>query len=293
MTIISKELQTKILDRLEFSKPITLDVKGLQSLYSSWCLHVPFDNLRKMIALKSENIQELPGLNASDFFENWIENGAGATCWPMANAFYELLISIGFDAHRITGYMRDLGIINHGSVKVLINGMDYIAEASLLLNQVLLLEQDTFIQSDPVFPVEIEKEGESHLLWMLTPPGKDFFYCRIISNPVEFPIFEERYEASRERSIFNQRLYARRNYPGKLIIIWGNTYFSKTSKGLENYELSRDEVCQALRKDIGISDKLINKWVNAGCLNASFEKPTGSPPPIVTLKPPSQRLKIE
>ena len=289
MTKVSKELQTKILDRLEFSKPISLDIKALQSLYSSWCLHVPFDNLRKMIALKSENKQALPGLNAFDFFENWLENGAGATCWPMANAFYELLISLGFNAQRITGYMRDLGVITHGSVKVIINGKNYLAEASLLLNQILLLEQDTFIQSDPVFPVEIEKEGESHLLWMQTPPGNDFFYCRIISNPVEFPIFDQRYEASREHSAFNKQLYARRNYPGKLIIIWGNTYFSKTIKGVEHYELSRDEVCQALRKDIGISDKLINEWVNAGCLNASFEKHTGSPPPIVTLKPPSQR----
>ena len=289
MTKISQELQTKILDRLKLSKPITADIQALRSLYFSWCLNVPFDNLRKMIALKSENKQALPGLNASDFFENWLENGAGATCWPMANAFYELLISIGFDAQRITGYMRDLGIINHGSVKVFINGQNYIADPSLLLNQVLLLEQETLIQRDSVFPVELEKDGESHLLWMQTPPGNDFFYCRIISTPVEFLVFDERYEASRDRSIFNQRLYARKNYPGKLIILWGNAYFSKTINGIDYRELSRDEVCQALRSDIGISENLINEWVISGCLDASFEKPSGSPPPLITLKPPSLR----
>ena len=242
-----------------------------------------------MIALKSENKQNLPGLDASDFFKNWLEHGTGATCWPMANAFYELLISIGFDARRITGYMRDLGVLNHGSVKVTINGQNYIADASLLLNKVFLIGQDTLIENDPVFQAEIEKDGESHLLWMQTPPGNDFFYCRILSNPVEFPVFDEGYEESRERSIFNQRLYVRRNYPGKIIILRGNTYFSKTIEGIEQRELSGDEVCHTLQKEIGISRKLINDWVISGCLDASLEKPSGPPPPPLKIKPPSQR----
>ena len=289
MTEISNEIQTKILKHLEISEPITTDLQTLQRIYTSWCLHVPFDNIRKMIALQSEYKQKLPGLDAFDFFENWLENGSGATCWPMANAFYELLISIGFDAKRIAGYMRDLGVLNHASVKVIINGQNYIAEAAFFLNKVFLLGQDTIIENDPVFPAEIEKEGESHLLWMQTPPGKDFFYCRINSNPVDFLFFNEGYEASRDRSIFNQRLYARKNYPDKLIILWGNTYVLKTINGVDYRELSRDEVCLALRNDIGISENLINKWIVAGCLEASFGKPTGPPPPPLTIKPPSQR----
>ncbi len=289
MTTISKDLQTQVLNRLGFNEPITTNLQFLERIYFSWCQHVPFDNLRKMIALKSENKQRLPGLDASDFFENWLENGSGATCWPMANAFYELLISIGFDAKRIIGNMRDLGIANHGSVKVSLNGQNYLADASLLLNKVFPLGQDTIIENDPVFPAEIEKEGESHLLWMLTPPGKDFFYCRINSNPADFLVFDNGYEASRNGSIFNQRLYARRNYPGKLIILWGNAYFAKTINGIDCRELTRDEVCQTLHSEIGISEKLINEWVALGCLEASFEIYSGPTPPPVTIKPPSQR----
>ncbi|MBK9735501.1 MAG: arylamine N-acetyltransferase [Saprospiraceae bacterium] len=135
MTLVSANLQSKLLKRLGCSESTSRDLKTLQHIYSSWCLQVPFDNLRKMIALKSESNQKLPGLDASDFFENWLENGCGGTCWPMANAFYELLISIGFDAKRMAGYMRDLGALNHGSVKVLIDGQNYITEASLLLNK--------------------------------------------------------------------------------------------------------------------------------------------------------------
>jgi arylamine N-acetyltransferase len=289
MTAISKELQTKILRRLEFNEPVSADIQTLQRLYSSWCMNMPFDNLRKMIALKSGNKQSLPGLDASDFFENWLENGCGATCWPMANALYELLISVGFDAQRIAGYMMDLGVINHGSLKVFINGKYYIVEAALLLNQILPLDGNSIINTDPLYPFELEKDEESYLLWLLSPVTNEFFYCRIICNPVGFPFFDERYEASRERSVFNQSLYARRNYQDKLIIIRGNTHFSMTVNGLEQRALSRDEVCLALRNDIGISDNLINECVSSGCLDASFEKPSDVPPPPVTLKPPSQR----
>ncbi len=289
MTAISIKLRTKVLNRLGLNEPLIADLNTLQRIYTSWCLQVPFDNLRKMIVLKSPEKQQLPGLDATNFFETWLENGCGATCWPMANAFYELLISIGYNATRITGNMRDIDIARHASVKVAIDDNYYLTEASLLIQEVFPLTERTIIGNNPVFPIEIEKDGESHLLWMQTPPENDFFYCRINSSPVDFQVFDQGYEASRGKSIFNQRVYARRNFPGKLIRIWGNTFVSKTVDGIEYRELSRDEVCEALKSDIGISESLINKWINAGCLEASFEKPSGPPPPPVTLKPPSQR----
>src|SRR3989304_1242155 len=189
MIELSKDLLNRVLDRLGFNEPLVADVINLQRLYSSWCMNVPFDNVRKMVVLKSQDKRPLPGLNAEEFFENWLKNGSGATCWPMANALSELLSSLGYYACRVVGYMRDLGIMNHGSVKVSINGLDYLADASLLLNVILPLDHKTFIHEDPVFPVESESDGESHNVWMLTPPGSDYFYCRIISDPVEFSLF--------------------------------------------------------------------------------------------------------
>ncbi len=289
MTGLSKNLLYRVLDRLGFREPPSADLSGLERLYASWCMHVPFDNVRKMIVLKSEVKQPLPGLDATEFFENWLKNGSGATCWPMANALYELLSTLGFHASRVAGFMRDLGIINHGSVKVTINDMDYLADASLLLNVILPLDQGIYFYENPVFPVESEPDGASHLVWIIIPPGSEHFYCRMNGGPVEFSLFDERYEASREKSIFNQRLYARRNYPGELIILWGNTRFSKTVKGIESCDLTRDEICRALEKDIGISENLINDWVGSGSLDASFEPPSGPAPVPSGLKPPSQR----
>jgi hypothetical protein len=39
---------------------------------------VPFDNVRKMIALRSAGHTPLPGGDAVEFFENWLEHGTGA-----------------------------------------------------------------------------------------------------------------------------------------------------------------------------------------------------------------------
>jgi hypothetical protein len=252
-------------------------------------MNVPFDNVRKMIALKSKDRQPLPGLEAQDFFENWLKTGSGATCWPMANAFTELITAVGFKANRLAGYMNDTGIINHASVKVSINGMDYLTDASLLLNVIFPLDQEIFIHDDPVYPLESEPDGGAHLFWMCTPPGNDYFCCRISGDPVDFLGFDKGYEASRLRSIFNQRLYARRNYPGELIILWGNTRFSKTVKGIDRMDLSRDELCLALNRDIGISCRLIDEWIESGSLDASFEPPADPRPPASDRKPPSQR----
>ena len=286
--ILSNELVSRVLNRLDVSVPAQKNSESLQILYAAWCKHIPFDNVRKMIALASGQ-KTLPGLDATDFFENWLLNGSGATCWPMANAFYELLLSLGYDASRLAGSMHDLGIPNHGSVKVSIDGQDLLAEASLLLNTILPLGEETIIQHDPVIPLELEADAFSHLLWMKTPPNENYFCCRLQSQPVDLSVFEERYEASRTASIFNQRLYAKRNHPGQLIVLWGNTRYSKTTNGIDHRELGKDELCEAMHNDIGISYSLINEWVACGGLDASLEKQQGPRPPAVALKPPSQR----
>lgn len=286
---LSKDLINRVLARLDVPIPNVPDRESLQRLYAAWCGKLPFDNLRKMIALRTAGNKPLPGLDAEEFFENYLANGSGATCWPMANAFYELLLSLGYNASRVAGYMLDLGILNHGSVKVTINNQEYFADAPLLLNVLLPIGQGIFIHNDPVLPVELEPQETSNLVWIKPLPGNEYFYCRMISEPVSRSLFTEGYEASRTGSIFNQRLYARRNYPGELIVLWGNARFSKTIHGIECRELSRDELCQALHTDIGISYPLINEWAASGSLDDSFEKPSGPRPPAVTMKPPSQR----
>jgi hypothetical protein len=102
-------------------------------------------------------------------------------------------------------------------------------------------------------------------------------------------VFEERYEASRTTSVFNQRIYAKRNYTDRMIILFGNACYSKTINGVEHRELTKDELCETLHHDIGISYELINEWVAGGGLDASFEIAVGPRPPAAKKLPPSLR----
>jgi hypothetical protein len=141
-----------------------------------------------------------------------------------------------------------------------------------------------------VWPVEVEATDGTHLVWWHTPPGTDYLPCRLLLDPAPFETYVDGYERSRARSPFNQRLYARRNRPGELIIVIGRARFSRTRDGVTMCDLTREELRAALREDIGLSAALVDEWTACGALEASFAPAAGSlPPPPVTGKPPSQR----
>jgi len=237
-TGLQDDLRDRVLERLGFSHFPTPNLECLEALYCAWCARIPFDNVRKMIALRAKESRSLPGGQSREFFENWLSFGAGGTCWPTSNGLFELLCSLGFEAQRITGCMRDLGIINHASVKVRIDDLDWLVDSSLLTNVPLPLSHNVFIHTDPVFAVEVEPDERTHVIWSNTPPNSTYLPCRLLANPADHACYLEKYERSRNQSPFNQRLYARRNRPGELLVLVGNTRFSRTARGLESSNLS-------------------------------------------------------
>ena len=286
---MSGPFQRRVLRRLGFESRPSVDLEGLRVIYRAWCANVPFDNVRKMIALRVKPDLPLPGGHAVPFFEGWLDDGAGGTCWPTSNALFDLLRSIGFAARRVAGSMRDLGIVNHASVKVALDGRDWVVDSSLLSNVPLPLDREVFIHDDPVFATEVEPDSSTHVIWSHTPPNSAWLPCRLVEDHVTHAFYLARYEESRVQSPFNRRLYARRNRPGEMVVLLGNTRFSKTAGGVASRDLSPDEVCQALRLDIGLSEEVIDEWVRSGSLADSFQPPSGPRPPPVMRKPPSQR----
>jgi len=284
---LGRDLVESILDRLGLDEVPAPELNGLRAIYAAWCANVPFDNVRKMTALRTGD--RLPGIRADEFFENWLRDGVGGTCWPTSNALYSLLVSLGFEARRVAGSMRDIGIINHGSVKVRIEDNDWLIDSSILCNTPLPLKDEVFSTGDPVFDVEVEPVGETYLVWTHTPPHEDHMPCRLLEDPAGPDLYSSRYEASREMSPFNQRLYARRNHPGRMVVLLGNTIFRKTAGEIESAVLTPRGLREALYEEIGLSGGLIERWVEAGCLEASFEPPSGPKPPPFQVRPPSKR----
>jgi N-hydroxyarylamine O-acetyltransferase len=283
------DLARRVLVRLGFAVPPPLDLDGLSAVYRAWCTRVPFDNTRKMIALRTGAGGPLPGVHADDFFESWLAHGTGGTCWPSSNALFALLEAARFAARRVAGSMRDLGVVSHASVKVRIDGRDWLVDSSMLLNTPLPLGADVHRGDDPVWPVEVEATDGTHVIWWQTPPNAAYMPCRLLLDPASFQECLDGYERSRGRSPFNQRLYARINRPGELVIMLGHTRFSRTAAGVLSRDLTADELLQALREDIGLSDDIVAAWAARGALEASFEPLAGPPPPPETRLPPSMR----
>jgi len=270
------------------------DLSWLRAVYAAWCLSVPFDNTAKVIALRSADLPPLPGLDAEQFFDRWLEHGVGGTCWVTSNALCELLLALRFDARRVAGSMGDNGYLGHGSVKVRIDGVDWLADSSMLTDVPVPLTDLIFIAGDTPFEIEAEPIDGTHIVWADLPPTPTLVPCRLLIDPASEALYRERYEASRMRSPFNDRLFARRNQERQRIVLEGNRRTVETVTGLETTMLERDEVCESLHNEIGISAEFIGQWIRSGALEASFVPVArSSSSAAVPRQPPSRRSRAD
>lgn len=287
---LSDDLTGRLLKAFGLNETIDPDLDGLRQVYAAWCRSVPFDNIRKMISLRSGPDVQLAGLDAEEFLENWLANGSGGTCWPSSNALYAILTKLGFDARRAAGSMFDLGIINHGTVKVRIDGVDWLCDSSMLTKTPLPLTGEIYISSDPTVGVEVEPVGDSYIIWIDFVPLPDYVPCRLLQDPADDELYRERYEVfSREASPFNERLYYRKSGPSGASTVMGNTRFARTSDGLDVREFSREALCEYLTESAGVSPHLVEKWVSSGSLDSTFEPQSELARPEILGRPPSRR----
>jgi arylamine N-acetyltransferase len=289
-TLLDPELLIRVKAGLGLAEDLSPDLEGLRQVYAAWCARVPFDNIRKMISLHSGE-EQLAGLDAADFFENWLEHGAGGTCWPSSNALFVLLLSLGFDARRVAGAMFDMPDINHGTIKVRIDGQDWMVDTSMLTYEPIELTHEVVIRPGPVNAVEAEPENGSYVIWCDFPPLPEFIPCRLHHDPVDDEFYRERYEIySRDQSPFNEKIYIRRGGPDGVGVLYGNGMFTRKPDGSLDYrEFDRDSLCTYLVDEAGVSKKLVDEWIASGALDSTFASNEHRASPEITRPRPSKR----
>ena len=206
------ELLERILGKLGFASTPEASLASLRSLFDAWCRSVPFDNVRKLIHVRSGDPGTLPGDDSVDFFESWLKHGTGGTCWVNNGGMFRLLISLGFDAVRGEGTMLIAPNIppNHGTVIVALDGERYVVDGSILQVEPLRLDESQVTAViNPAWGVEcVKRDGHFVIRWRPAhkPDGLD---CRIDRLGVSRETFRQRHEATRPWSPFNYELYAR------------------------------------------------------------------------------------
>ncbi len=258
---LSPALAERVLERLGFSSPVEVTPAGLRDVYDAWCRRVPFDNVRKLIQVRTGETGPLPGHSAEDFFAAWLRWGTGGTCWAGANALHALLGHLGFMADRGVATMLVVPDLppNHGTVQVALDGRRYLLDASILHGEPLPLDPDSGTEiSHPAWGVRCEpRDGRWHVAWR--PLHKvDGFECRLEFFGAGHPEYRERYEMTRGWSPFNYELSARLNQGDRVVGLgFGNQVSLEVDGTVRQSPAARADRVRVLVEELGMNEEIV------------------------------------
>ncbi|MEZ5560551.1 MAG: arylamine N-acetyltransferase [Pseudomonadales bacterium] len=206
---MDQHLVERVLERLGLARAPTADRAGLAAVYAAWCRRVPFDNARKLIAVRTGAGTPLPGDDPDDFFEAWLRHGVGGTCWAGNGALCALLQTLGFSAQRGVATMMVAPDIppNHGTVIVHLEEGRFIVDASILhVDPLPIIEGKESVVGNGAWGVTGHWLGDDYAIRWRSLQRPEPFDCRIDEWPVAADRFRAQHEATRDWSPFNFEL---------------------------------------------------------------------------------------
>jgi N-hydroxyarylamine O-acetyltransferase len=233
----------------------------LREVYAAWCATIPFDNVRKLIHVRSQNEGPLPSYTPEDYFRGFLKYGTGGTCWAGAGAMHAFLKALGFDVERGIGTMLHAphATPNHGTVLAKIGGKKYLVDSSMIFAEPLLLDESNATGiKHPAWGVQCcRKDGKWHIAWR--PLHKtDGFECRIERFDVTWPEFQTMHEATRGWSPFNFEVSARRNRGNEVVGVgFGNAVRLRKDGGADRTPAVYKERCRILVEEVGLSEEIV------------------------------------
>ena len=260
-------LVERVLTKLGMRQRPELDLAGLNALYAAFCANVPFDNVQKRIWFASPQTTPLPGGDASEFFNNWLQHGTGGTCWPLNGAMYALARGLSFQARRIVGSVIVEGYpqgANHGSVVVALDGISYLVDAWMASFKVLPLisgrpsSTGNGIHDISAVPTETGFEvisypgfDRKHSLPFRTEPEYD---------PVDHAFFLDRFDKTKTVGFFNDVIFICRHFPESIVTMGRKSKFHLAADGtLTKTEPTEAERKRSLIEEFGISEEIVEK----------------------------------
>lgn len=206
---LSPELVDAVLEACGLSIRPSPDLAGLHALYAAWCRHVPFDNIRKLIAVHAAAPGPLPGDDPTDFFTCWLAHRVGGTCWSGNGALCALLRHLGFAAHRGVATMLVAPDLppNHGTVVVALAEGEYVVDASIMHVEPLPMRPGhSAVIAHPAWGVAGRWQDDRFTINWWPILRDDRIDCRIDAWPVSARRFLDQHETTRAWSPFNFEL---------------------------------------------------------------------------------------
>ncbi|HWD40419.1 MAG TPA: arylamine N-acetyltransferase, partial [Fimbriimonas sp.] len=230
-------------------------------------------------------------LDPAEFFESWLSNGTGGTCWAHGNALYSFLKALGFDVHRAAASMYDFGQPNHATAIVNFeDGSRWIVDNSLLTMEPLNIEPASPSQlSEGVHYAEVEYDGDTLYVHGTAPPMPHIFF-RLLEPEVPESFYEERYEASRGFSPFNERIHICRKTEESIWAMRGGNLFHVTVEGIQHQPLESEGIKRHLIETFGMSPDYVEQWAASGAMESSLKSESAMPDLPVRIPPSKQGM---
>lgn len=258
---LPEALVERIVVKLGFARRPAPTLDSLHQIYGAWCRKVPFDNVRKMIHLRANAAGPLPGDNAADFFNAWVNHGTGGTCWAGNGALHAFLVSLGFSAKRGIGTMLTSPNVppNHGTVLVDLDGGRYVVDASILHGAALRLDETAVTEVvHPAWGVRCEhRDGRWHIFWrpLHSPDGID---CRIERLEATRSEFQEAHERTRPWSPFNFEVSVRLLQNESVVgAAFGQRITIDSGGGFTHSPIGQEARNRLLIERIGMSEEIV------------------------------------
>ena len=260
-TILRRELVEKVIERFGFSSMPDPTLETLSKVYKAWSRSVGYDNVQKRVYFANGGKGPFPVADPNDFAEAFLKHNTGGSCWVVAEAYFGILHHIGFDVRRIAGRMLgtpDPMKPNHGSVLVTIDGQDYVADPSMCGEEAVALIDGQATSAS----------SKAHGIWS---PGDGRYWWKPghsrtpIENVIEhdncsYAFFLERYEMTKQFSLFNDVLYARVNDDDGILTIGRGNLIRVDNEGeMTAQPLALDEIKEVLINRMGMSEEIVSQ----------------------------------
>jgi arylamine N-acetyltransferase len=265
---LPEQLFERVLSKLGLTEQPGPDLVGLNTLCAAFSGNVSNDNIQKRIWFAGEQTTPVTGGNPIEFFENWLAHGTGGTCYPINNAIYTLVRSLGFDARRIAGSNVVEGFdtdANHGSMLITLERIDYLVDAQFAAFKALpLMPGQAASTGKGIHDIEaVPDEDGFHVLWYAGHNREQPIRFNLTPkyDPVDYAIFLTLYErsTSNNRSPFNESLYISRHFSDSILTVGRNNKIAVASdNSVTTTELTEEERQKVLIEEFGISEETVN-----------------------------------
>ena len=260
-SILTDKNYEKVIERFGFSAKPEPTLDNLNRLYKAWCRGVGYDNILKRVYYAAGDTGPFPVMNPNDFVSTWIKHGTSGSCWPTAEALFNILLKTGYDVERVSCEMLNCGDPmrpNHGTCFVHIDGSVYVVDTGVVSEEVLQLVegQDTKTSSKAF---GIWSKGDGHVWWRPSHSTQNIEIA-MIDRDCGYEYFAHRYEKTKEFSLFNHSLYVRKNKDDGIITYGrGNVIRVDPAGEMSVTPIDPEGVPALLIEEMGLSEEIVSK----------------------------------